>query len=154
MFDLKAVQQSLCDFGLDGWLFYDFRGSNILARRVLGLDQKADGEPPVLLLRAGTGRAAQAGASHRDGRARRSCRARRSIYLRWQDLEAGVAQLLKGSRRVAMEYAPRVSNPYISRVDAGTIEFVRSLRGRSRLIGRPDPAIRGDLGRFAVADAP
>ena len=24
-----------------------------------------------------------------------------------------------------MEYAPRVSNPYVSRVDAGTIELVR-----------------------------
>ena len=40
MFDLKAVQQSLRDFGLDGWLFYDFRGSNILTRRVLELDPK------------------------------------------------------------------------------------------------------------------
>ncbi len=43
MFDLTAVQRSLREFGLDGWLFYDFRGSNILARRVLGLDQKAPG---------------------------------------------------------------------------------------------------------------
>ena len=25
-----------------------------------------------------------------------------------------------------MEYAPRVSNPYVSRVDAGTIELVRA----------------------------
>ena len=50
----------------------------------------------------------------------------KSIYLRWQDLEAGVAGLLHGSRRVAMEYAPWVSNPYVSRVDAGTIELVRS----------------------------
>ena len=50
---------------------------------------------------------------------------RGSVYLRWQELEAGVAQLLSGSRRVAMEYAPRVSNPYVSRVDAGTIELVR-----------------------------
>ncbi len=40
MFDLNAVQQSLREFGLDGWLFYDFRGSNILARRVLELDPK------------------------------------------------------------------------------------------------------------------
>ena len=43
MFDLEAVQRSLSEFGLDGWLFYDFRGGNVLARRVLGLDQKAPG---------------------------------------------------------------------------------------------------------------
>src|SRR5207253_3233228 len=47
-------------------------------------------------------------------------------YLRWQELEAGVADLLAGSRRVAMEYVPRNANPYVSRVDAGTVELVRS----------------------------
>jgi Xaa-Pro aminopeptidase len=49
-----------------------------------------------------------------------------SFYLRWQELEAGVAALLEGSRRVAMEYVPRNANPYVSRVDAGTVELVRS----------------------------
>jgi Xaa-Pro aminopeptidase len=41
-------------------------------------------------------------------------------------LEAGVADLLAGARRVAMEYVPRNANPYVSRVDAGTVELVRS----------------------------
>ena len=40
MFDVSAVQKSLFEFGLDGWLLYDFRGSNVLARRVLGLPEK------------------------------------------------------------------------------------------------------------------
>ena len=48
------------------------------------------------------------------------------IYLRWQELEAGVAALVQGAKRVAMEYVPRNANPYVSRVDAGTIELVRS----------------------------
>ncbi len=124
MFDLDAVQRSLREFGLDGWLLYDFRGSNILARRVLGLDQKAagsrrffyfvpaDGQPKKLVHRIETG-------------ALDDLPGEKTIYLRWQDLEAGVSQLLAGSRRVAMEYAPGVSNPYISRVDGGTIELVR-----------------------------
>jgi Xaa-Pro dipeptidase len=125
MFDLKAVQQSLSEFGLDGWLFYDFRGANILARRVLGVDQKglssrrffyfvpANGSPLKLVHRIE--------AAALDG-----LPGEKLIYLRWQELEAGVTRLLQGSRRVAMEYAPRVSNPYVSRVDGGTIEFVRS----------------------------
>jgi Xaa-Pro aminopeptidase len=50
------------------------------------------------------------------------------IYLRWQDLEAGVAALVRGARRVAMEYSPNNANPYVSRVDAGTVELVRSCR--------------------------
>ncbi len=125
MFDLVAIQKSLGEFGLDGWLFYDFRGANVLARRVLGLDQKpagtrrffyyvpAKGEPKKLVHRIET--------AALDG-----LPGEKAIYLRWQDLEAGVADLLRGSRRVAMEYAPRVSNPYVSRVDAGTIELVRA----------------------------
>jgi Xaa-Pro dipeptidase len=124
MFDLRAVQRSLGEFGVDGWLFYDFRGGNVLARRVLGLDQKppgsrrffyyvpASGEPRKLVHRIET-----AALDDLPGDKR--------VYLKWQDLESGVAQLLGGSRRVAMEYAPRVSNPYISRVDAGTIELVK-----------------------------
>jgi Xaa-Pro dipeptidase len=124
MFDLNAVQHRLREFGLDGWLFYDFRGSNILARRVLGLEQKpagsrrffyfvpAHGDPRKLVHRIETG-------------ALDDLPGQRQVYLRWQELEAGVSQLLIGSRRVAMEYAARVSNPYVSRVDAGTIELVR-----------------------------
>jgi Xaa-Pro dipeptidase len=125
MFDLEAVQRSLREFGVDGWLFYDFRGGNVLARRVLGLDQKAagsrrffyfvpaHGEPAKLVHRIETG-------------ALDELPGKKMVYLPWQELEAGVAQLLRGCNRVAMEYAPRVSNPYVSRVDAGTIELVRS----------------------------
>jgi len=41
-------------------------------------------------------------------------------------LEAGLRQLLQGLRRVAMEYSPNCAIPYVSRVDAGTIELVRA----------------------------
>src|SRR5438132_1087456 len=41
MFDLSAVQNALTEQQLDGWLLYDFRGLNVLARRVLGLDTNA-----------------------------------------------------------------------------------------------------------------
>jgi Xaa-Pro aminopeptidase len=125
MFDLTAVQKSLTEFGLDGWLLYDFRGSNVLARRVLGLDQRpvgsrrffyfipARGTPSKLVHRIETG-------------ALDDLPGDRAIYLPWQELEAGVAAMIRGCRRVAMEYAPRVSNPYVSKVDAGVIELVRS----------------------------
>ncbi len=124
MFDLQAVQASLREFRLDGWLLYDFRGGNLPARRVLGLDQKpagtrrffyfvpAEGAPRKLVHRIETA-------------ALDDLPGEKLVYLRWQELEAGVAELVKGRRRVAMEYAPRVSNPYVSRVDAGTIELVR-----------------------------
>lgn len=125
MFDLPAVQNALQQFGLDGWLLYDFRGLNVLARRVLGFDEKgmlsrrwfyfvpAKGEPRKLVHRI-----EPRALDHVPGTA--------TPYLRWQELEAGVKALLAGSRRVAMEYVARNANPYISRVDAGTVELVKS----------------------------
>lgn len=125
MFDLNAVQQALREEGLDGWLLYDFRGLNVLARRVIGLGADvflsrrwfyfvpATGEPRKLAHRI-----EPASLDFLPGS--------KQVYLRWQELETGVQNLLKGAKRVAMEYVPRNANPYVSRVDAGTVELVRS----------------------------
>lgn len=125
MFDLSAVQAALCESHFDGWLLYDFRGSNVLARRVLDLEGQpigsrrwlyfipADGSPQKLVHRIETGPL-----DHLPGE--------KTIYLRWQELEAGIKSLVSGRKTVAMEYSPRNANPYVSRVEAGTIELVKS----------------------------
>ncbi len=125
MFDLAAVQAAIRDEKLDGWLLYDFRGLNVLARRVLQFSTDhmlsrrwfyfipADGEPRKLVHRIESG-----ALDHVPGGKR--------VYLRWQELEAGVGALVLGAKKIAMEYVPRNANPYVSRVDAGTIELVRS----------------------------
>src|SRR5262249_43172810 len=125
MFDLTAVQTALQREKLDAWLLYDFRGLNVLARRGIGLPAEqmlsrrwfylvpAEGEPRKLVHRIEPG-----ALDHLPGQ--------KQIYLRWQELEAGAGTLLQGRRRVAMEYVARNSNPYISRIDAGTIELIRS----------------------------
>lgn len=125
MFDLNAVQSAIRQQGVDGWLLYDFRGLNILARRVIGLGNDAmlsrrwfyyvpaSGEPKKLVHRI-------------EPRALDGVPGSQQLYLRWQELEAGVRSLVAGAKRVAMEYVPRNANPYVSRVDAGTVELVRS----------------------------
>lgn len=125
MFDLTAIQQALKDFQIDGWLLYDFRGSNILARRILDLGEQpvgsrrffycipAEGSPRKLVHRI-----EQGALDHLPGE--------KTVCLTWQELEAGVQQLVRDLPRLAMEYSPRNANPYISKVDAGTIELVRS----------------------------
>jgi Xaa-Pro aminopeptidase len=125
MFDLAAVQTALRQLGFDAWLLYDFRGLNVLARRVLGMSPEAmlsrrwfyfvpaQGEPRKLVHRI-------------EQHALQGLPGSQQAYLRWQELEAGVGALVAGARRVAMEYVPRNANPYVSRVDAGTVELVRS----------------------------
>src|SRR5436305_11431129 len=124
MFDLPAVQAAIRAQGLDGWLLYDFRGSNALAQRVVGLAEKklsrrwfyfvpASGEPRKL-------------AHAIEPASLDALPGAKTVYRRWQELEAGVGGLVAGAKRVAMEYSPRNGNPYVSRVDAGTVELVRS----------------------------
>jgi Xaa-Pro aminopeptidase len=47
------------------------------------------------------------------------------VYSGREQLASGLKQLLRGMKRVAMEYSPDNAIPYISRVDAGTVESVR-----------------------------
>ena len=91
MFDLAAVQAAIHDAGFDGWLLYDFRGQNVLAQRVVGLDRThlsrrwfyyvpAAGEPRKLVHAI-----EPAALDHLPGAAK-------TLYRRWQELEAGVGR--------------------------------------------------------------
>ena len=125
MFDLAKVQSALRDFQFDGWLLYDFRGSNILARRILGLDGKPIGSRRFFywIPAKGTPRKLV----HRiEDSALDSLPGDKTIFLTWQELESAVGQCVSGSAAVAMEYSPRNGNPYVSKVDAGVVELVKS----------------------------
>ena len=123
-FDLHAVQAAIREFGFDGWLLYDFRGLNVLALRVLGISEDnigsrrffyfipVDGKPKKLVHRIEA-----AALDHLPGE--------KTVYLKWQELHEGLKHLLGGAKSIAMEYSPRNANPYISRVDAGTVELVQ-----------------------------
>ena len=89
MFDLKAIQSALSEFGFDGWLLYDFRGSNVLAQRILQMPLgfmasrryfyfiPANGTPKKLVHRIESD-----ALDHLPGD--------KVIYLRWQELEAAI----------------------------------------------------------------
>ncbi len=121
---LKEIQQAIQEQGLDGWLIFDFRGSNVFAQRILELPKEmtqtrrffyyipANGEPKKLV--------------HSIERWNLdSWPGEKTIYLSWQSLRQSVCDMLKGSKKIAMEYSPMGNIPYISRVDAGTIDIVR-----------------------------
>jgi Xaa-Pro dipeptidase len=124
--DVAAVQQALREQGLDGWLWYDFQGANPIAQRLAGLAGghhlasrrwfyliPASGEPRGLV---------HAIERHNLDR----LPGQKSPYAGRAQLESGLKTLLSGTRRIAMEYSPQGAIPYVSRVDAGTIELVRA----------------------------
>src|SRR5437773_8267064 len=124
--DIGAVQAALRADGIDAWLLYDFRGLNPLAADVTGVNRQgghlatrrwyylipADGEPRGLVHAIEKNSLA-----HLPGTTTR--------YAGRDQLEAGLRALLAGMTRIAMEYSPRCAIPYVSRIDAGTIELVR-----------------------------
>lgn len=124
--DVAAVQKALKNEGLDGWLLYDFHGSNPVANSVTEMAQvgklatrrwfymiPATGAPRALV---------HAIESHNLDHLPGS----KTIYAGREKLESGLKEIIGGARRVAMEYSPKNAIPYVSRVDAGTIELVRS----------------------------
>jgi Xaa-Pro dipeptidase len=123
---LDDIAAALADASLDGWLFYDFRMSDPLAYRILGLDDRgiatrrwfyfvpARGKPVAVV---------SAVEAHRlDALA-----TDRIVYRSHAELLAALKKCLLGARRIAMNYSPAGAIPYVSRVDAGTVELVRSL---------------------------
>jgi Xaa-Pro dipeptidase len=124
--DVAAVQAALREDGLDAWLLYDFRGVNQVATRLTGLDRAghmATRRWYYLIPREGTPtRLVHAIERHNlDGVPGETV-----VYAGRQSLADGLASLLQGRRRVAMEYSQNCAIPYLSRVDAGTVELVRS----------------------------
>jgi Xaa-Pro dipeptidase len=124
--DVAAIQSSLRAEGLDGWLLYDFNGSNPIATRLAGL---ADGRHMTtrrwyyLIPANGTPR----GLVHAIERHNLDALpGERIVYAGRQQLDSGLDQVLSGMKRIAMEYSPLCAIPYISRVDAGTVEAVRA----------------------------
>jgi len=123
---IPAVQGALREEGLDGWLLYDFHGSNPIARRLAGLDTAgkmttrrwyylipASGDPRKLMHAI-----EPYNLDHLPGG--------KTIYSQRETLASGLQAVLGGMKRIAMEYSPRNAIPYISRVDAGTVEAIRA----------------------------
>jgi Xaa-Pro dipeptidase len=124
--NVELVQAAIREAGVDGWLFYDHHHRDPVGERILGLDPKAhitrrwyyfipaEGDPRKLLHRIEQGRLDALPGS-------------KGLYSSWQELHGGLKAMLGGFRRLAMQYSPNNDIMYVSMVDAGTVEFLRSL---------------------------
>ena len=125
--DIGAVQRALSADGLDAWLLYDFQGSNPVSYRLAGMGgagHLATRRWFYLIPQSGEPRALvhaieRHNLDHMPGT--------KIVYAGRAQLHAGLTTLLGGIKRVAMEYSKNCAIPYVSRVDAGTVELIESL---------------------------
>ncbi len=121
---IEAIQEALRAEGLDGWLFFDHHRRDPLAYRVLQFEPAqsvsrrwyylvpAHGEPRKLVHKI-------------EPRVLDPLSGLTTYYSGWRDQQIHLPALLAGCRRVAMQYSPNCAVPYVSNVDAGTVELVR-----------------------------
>ncbi|MBI5022132.1 MAG: aminopeptidase P family protein [Ignavibacteriales bacterium] len=121
---IKSIQNTLREQKIDGWLFYDFWKRDEFTQRILEFPSHimntrrffylipAEGEPRKLVHSI-----ERWNLDYLPGE--------KTIFLSWQSLEAGLKNMLLGFKTIAMQYSPFNAIPYVSKVDAGTIEMVK-----------------------------
>jgi Xaa-Pro aminopeptidase len=122
--NIESIQKDLKAAKLDGWLFYDFRGRDPIAHRILGLPDgmrtrrwfyfiPAKGTPKKLVHKI-------------EAQSLVSLPGDTLYFSAQEELRGNLRKILGRSQNVAMQYSPKNAIPYVSMVDAGTIELVRS----------------------------
>ncbi len=124
-FNLGKIQKIIKEMNCDGWLFYDFRKSNDLATEILKIPNEAhltrrffyyipkEGNPIKIVNGIE--------AWHLD-----HLPGTKLVYSSHPSLTEHLKNTLKGSKTIVMEYSPMNAIPYVSKVDAGTIEQIKS----------------------------
>lgn len=124
---LQQIQRTLAIEQIDGWLLYDFHGSNPIAVKLAGLSGSgkmttrrwfyfipATGTPKKVVHAIEP--------SVLDGLPGDPV-----IYAGRRQFEQQVTDMLRGCKVLAMEYSAECGIPYLSRVDAGTVDFLRRI---------------------------
>jgi Xaa-Pro dipeptidase len=121
---LPELQRALADAKLDGWLLFDFQGTNPIAAGALALDGMVTRRVFAFVPREGVPVAVTHDIEQGPWRLWPASW-KRTRYGSWKVLEQTLASLVKG-KRVAMEYSPGDAVPYLDRVPAGVLEMVRT----------------------------
>jgi Xaa-Pro aminopeptidase len=125
---IPALQRALAESKLDAWLLYDFHGQNPTAVSAVGLEGRMLTRRWFYLVPT-AGEAVALVHAIELGSFPEEIPGRRERYTSWASLREALARLLGAlprGARVAMEYFPEGAIPTLSRVDAGTLELVRT----------------------------
>jgi len=122
---LPEIQQAIADAGADAWLFFCFQlndpvsldllgvgGRHLVTRRCYYLVPRS-GQPKKL-----NHRLEPAMLAHLPGE--------QAYYLTWREHATALGELVSGVRKLVAQYSPDNQLPNVSRLDAGTAEFLRA----------------------------
>jgi Xaa-Pro aminopeptidase len=123
--ELQEMQSDLRAAKLEGWLFYDFRGRDPIAQRILNLPPgmrtrrwfyfvPAKGRPRKLVHKI-------------EAESLAAVPGETLYYTSQEELRENLAKTVGRGKTVAMQYSPKAAIPYVAMVDAGTVELVRGL---------------------------
>ena len=120
---IAQAQEYLRAQNISGWLLYDYRNMNPIFWDTVGsianvtrpcwLWIAADAPPRLLVSYVDQGRFTHLGI-------------KTTLFVSRQDMTTKLGDMLSGADRIAMEYSPQGALPRVSRIDAGTLELVRS----------------------------
>jgi Xaa-Pro aminopeptidase len=125
---VEKIQTLLEQEHVGGWLFYDFRRSNLLAHTILQIPAH------MLFTRRWFYFVPQHGESVKVVSAVEQhvldfLPGKKMIFRTWQEFTMTLTDIVSKTMPIAMEYSRNNAIPYISGVDAGTVELVRACGG-------------------------
>jgi len=124
--DLQAIQRALCEQKVDGWLFYDFHNRDPIAYRILGLDLGKLTSRRWYYFVPAQGEAVKL--THAVEKTKLDkLPGKKIIYSAWKQMHQELKNIMGDHTRIMMNYSPLNNIPYVSMVDGGTVELIKSL---------------------------
>lgn len=122
---MKPIQEALQKTDFDGWLFFDHHQRDAIGYQILGLstEQMASRRWYYFIPRVGE---AQKLVHRIESKILDALSGEKHVYSGWKEHQQNLQALLAGKTRVAMQYSPNCAIPYVSMVDGGTLELIRS----------------------------
>jgi Xaa-Pro aminopeptidase len=117
---IRQIQQALGEQDLDGWLLYEFRGANPIAKAMLEVGKTTrrafflvprEGDPQALIHAI-------------EGSSWRHWPWGKQSYAGWREMESSLESMLEGRGRLAMEISPGAAVPTLDYVPAGMTEVL------------------------------
>jgi Xaa-Pro dipeptidase len=124
MIDIKEVQKHLNNQKIDGWLMYDFKGSNFLIYQFLKMSMSKRGSRRFFYWIPKNGNPIKI-VSAIEPFILDEYPGEKIIYNSWKHLHEILNNTLLNSKKVAMEYSKNCDIPIASTVDGGTVELIK-----------------------------